>query len=397
MAFGTENIITNNDEERIKKIEDRKKSLFVGGNPSKFPVLDKQRIVDLDTNLIDPDPDNDQIFNMRKIERLATSMDKYGFKGAVEVFQKPDGRYQLIAGHRRWLSNKKTGNPITPSIIFPAPENDADRVEQLLDSNLNNRDFTPLDYARAIRAYIDKVLTPRGQQNDSRKKCADYFGISETQIQRYLSILKMIPELQELAENPEFPYSAFTTAATLEKEDQHDLYKRVIKEREMNTDKYISKKRIEQMIISIKQEKNYKLTKKQREKILVEQQIKFDEELKQLESKEKDKKTIVDIEHMEPLEQLDSFNKPKVTVNLDKYVKPLPDMPTISATSDIHNPDLKHNPVEPLPILTDTLVHIQEQLLNIKNTDFEMGDKKEVKKYLLTMKKLLEEIEEKYN
>lgn len=395
MAFGNENIITD-DEERMKKIEERKKSLFAGGSTTKFPALDKQRIVDLDTNLIDPDPDNDQIFNMRKIDRLATSMDKYGFKGAVEVFQKPDGRYQLIAGHRRWLGNKKTGNPITPAIIYPAPENDADRVEQLLDSNLNNRDFTPLDYARAIRIYIDKVLVPRGEKSGSRKKCADYFGISETQVQRYLSILKMIPELQELAENPEFPYSAFTSAATLEREDQYDLYERVMKEREMNTDKYISRKRIEQMIVSIKQENDYKLTKRQQEKILAEQQRKFDEDIKQLEAREKNEKQVIDIDHMEQLDNLNVSTNSNVDTNLDRFVKPLPDMPTVTATSNSSYQESDNVPVKSLPVLTDFLNLLEEQLLNIKNTDFEIGNKKEVKESIQKSKKLLEEIAEKY-
>lgn len=176
----------------------------------------------IDISLLDENPDNKQVFNMDEIERLAQSIENDGFMGAVDVFKKPDGRYEISSGHRRIRAAKKLGLTEIPCFINAMPD-DTVRARKLLDSNITNRVLKPLDYARAIEYYINYVLKPSGFKGQTNKECARYFGISPSNVYRYRALLKMDPSLQKLADDERFPYTAFSSAYRLSENGQKEL------------------------------------------------------------------------------------------------------------------------------------------------------------------------------
>ena len=64
----------------------------------------------LDSSCLTEHPDNEYLFGMEGIERLAEGMRKVGFKGAIEVWDMKDGTYQIYSGARRNRANTLLGN-----------------------------------------------------------------------------------------------------------------------------------------------------------------------------------------------------------------------------------------------------------------------------------------------
>lgn len=227
------------------------------------------RIVAIDIPLgeIDKNPDNDTIFNMDAIELLAKSIDEEGFSGAIEVYKKPNGRYEISAGHRRYEAMKMLGRPTIPCIVKEIPS-DFIKGKKLLLSNVLNRKLTPLDMAKAID-YYDKLLTQAGEKKNFIHQAMDFFGLSYAQIYRFQCLLKIIPELQSMANDPSFPFSAFREAALLTEEGQRELYNQLKyfimkpEDREEGEDEIddkemkLTRPRIEQMIENIREKEEY--------------------------------------------------------------------------------------------------------------------------------------------
>lgn len=187
------------------------------------------KIENISISLLDENPDNETVFNMDEIEKLERSITDNGFMGVVEVFKKPDGRYEISSGHRRvravkeLIAEGKRSSDTVPCIVNTMPS-DVVRAKKLLDSNITNREMKPLDWARSIEYYINNVLIPSGITGKFNQKCSEYFGISTSSVYKYRVLLDMIEPLQELADDPRFSYSAFNAVHKLSKAGQQKLY-----------------------------------------------------------------------------------------------------------------------------------------------------------------------------
>lgn len=169
----------------------------------------KKRDIPLDQ--IDLNPDNEHIFGYSDIEFLADEINDSGFHGAIEVYAKPDGRYEIMAGHRRYLACKNNGFKAIPCIVSEYKDPTV-IAEQLIMSNIHQRDLSPLRLARAIQYYEKNVLKKKkvDYQGKKRTTLANKFNMSEARVQRHQAILKLIPELQELCDDKSFPFSYYT-------------------------------------------------------------------------------------------------------------------------------------------------------------------------------------------
>ena len=233
-------------------------------NSSKLKEIQKESInktngivsINIPLEDIDENPENAAIFNMDHIEMLAKGIEQDGFMGAINVFQKDDGRYEISSGHRRYRAMKMLGRPTIPCIVSPMPS-DKERSLKLLSSNIRNRELRPLDWARAIKKYKEIITSdPSAKKKDMRRQCSEFFGMTESSIFRLEALLKLIPELQDMANDPEFASSAFAPAAQLDEEEQKELYNRIRMEISDSDDDgkpaSISRTRIFQLIEDIK-------------------------------------------------------------------------------------------------------------------------------------------------
>lgn len=121
------------------------------------------------------------------IEDLARSIERQGLLSPITVFQKPAGKYALIAGQRRLLACKHLGKTTIPAIVRDSM-NEADATAISLVENVHRADMNPLDKAKAFGALLNKF---GDAQSVSRET-----GVGASTIRKYLQLLNLAPDLQ---------------------------------------------------------------------------------------------------------------------------------------------------------------------------------------------------------
>lgn len=176
-------------------------------------------------NEIDSNPDNERIFSIENIGALAEEIDKNGFQGAITVFRKEDGRYEISSGHRRFLAMKMLEKETIPCIVMPMPDDEAKKADILLSSNFETRVLKPMDFAKGIQYYENLHRRKRDFKGQIASFVAKSFHISESEYYRYKELNNLVPELQEAVNTGRVSYSAFREKACkdLTEEQQKEL------------------------------------------------------------------------------------------------------------------------------------------------------------------------------
>jgi len=166
---------------------------------SKEASTTKSVIIRMDQ--IDENEKNERIFNMRGIQELADFIKQEGFYQPIVVFQKEDGRYEILMGHRKFRAKKLLGENTIDAIVQVAPKSEGERVFRLIFDNINARVLTPMDMARAMNE-IRSVWIPEQREKgavsgDTKDILAEMFHTSPSKVSRTLRLINLIEPLQE--------------------------------------------------------------------------------------------------------------------------------------------------------------------------------------------------------
>lgn len=179
---------------------------------------------DIDVELIDLNPDNENIFGHEDIDYMAEAIKEDGFAGAIEVYALDNGRYEISSGHRRFLAARKLGHKTIPAIVSEDVD-EKTKAKKLIKSNILNRKLTAIKVARALDYYKKNVLFDF--KGEKTKELARVFNLSHTQTKRYLQLLNLRPEYQVFADSESVPYTNLMPLTTLDQEDQKKVYERL--------------------------------------------------------------------------------------------------------------------------------------------------------------------------
>ena len=139
---------------------------------------------------IEANPQNPRIaFNEETLEELASSIREHGVLQPVLVRPLDDGRFQLIAGERRWRASKLAGQPTIPALVEDIDDDTA--LEIALIENLQREDISPLDEA----AMYDRMIRDHGY---SIRKLAEKLGKDKGYLENRLRLADAPPEVREL-------------------------------------------------------------------------------------------------------------------------------------------------------------------------------------------------------
>ena len=139
-------------------------------------------------DLIDPNPHQArQDFDERSIAELADSLRRHSLIQPITV-RAVDGRYQLIAGERRWRA-AKVAEMETISSIVKEGVGDRDAAIQSLVENLQREDLSPADVCRGLKML--KEMTGLGWET-----IGEMVGLSRRSVHRYLELDKMPEEVR---------------------------------------------------------------------------------------------------------------------------------------------------------------------------------------------------------
>ena len=120
-----------------------------GQTPTSAPVHAGEAVHQLPVEIIDPNPYQTRSrVDETALKELADSIKATGVLQPVTVRPIADGRYQLIAGERRWLASQKAGKATVPAIVRQASNEQA--MEMTIIENLQREDLNPIEQARAF-------------------------------------------------------------------------------------------------------------------------------------------------------------------------------------------------------------------------------------------------------
>jgi ParB family chromosome partitioning protein len=143
--------------------------------------------------LIRPNPDQPRrSFDPESISALAESISEAGVIQPLVVRPLPDGRYELIAGERRWRAARKAGLEIVPALI--RDEDEARRIQTALIENVAREDLNPVDEARACATLVEDLgLT--------KEELGKRLGRSRVAISNLIRLLDLPDSALELLES----------------------------------------------------------------------------------------------------------------------------------------------------------------------------------------------------
>jgi len=142
---------------------------------------------------IDPNPHQPRVhFDEDTLSELSASIRAIGLLQPILVRPGKEGRYELIAGERRWRAATRAGLTVIPAIIRVT--DDVSAVEQALVENLHRQDLTPLEEAAAYQQLLDDFGMTH--ENIARK-----VGRSRSAITNSVRLLALPAAIQQLLAN----------------------------------------------------------------------------------------------------------------------------------------------------------------------------------------------------
>ena len=166
-----------------------------------------------------------------QMKSLKESIQKYGILTPLIVRPVPEGYYEIISGHRRRYIAKLLGFRKVPVIIRVMKDDEA--VIAMVDSNNQRKSITISEKALAYKMKYDAMKRSSGRKKSSGGQDGHQFqgrktieiigkegGDSAKQVQRYLRIPELIPELITKVDKGELSFNPAVELSYLEKEEQ---------------------------------------------------------------------------------------------------------------------------------------------------------------------------------
>ena len=145
---------------------------------------------DIPVEAVRPNPNQPRVhFDEESLTELAASITEIGVLQPVLVRRAEDGRYELIAGERRWRAARRAGLTVIPAVVRQA--DDAASVEQALIENLHRQDLTPLEEAAAYQQLIEDFHL-------THEQVATRVGKSRSSVTNMLRLMSLPAGVQHL-------------------------------------------------------------------------------------------------------------------------------------------------------------------------------------------------------
>lgn len=160
------------------------------------------------------------------LEELAESIREVGVLHPLLVRPLENGKYEIVSGHRRCMASEIAGLTEVPCVVKEMDDTEAELA--LIDANLETRQLSPMEMARAIRRKKELLDIRQGARTDltsvGMSEVARQFGVTERHLRRLDKLNDLIPELQSLVDAGRLGISAGERLAALPEEIQQALY-----------------------------------------------------------------------------------------------------------------------------------------------------------------------------
>lgn len=168
-----------------------------------------------------------KVQNNEEMERMIESIRKVGTITPALARPLPDGGYELISGHRRLAACQVLGIETMPVIVREMSDDEA--VIAMVDANLQRETILPSEKAFAYKMKLDAIkhqgVTSRqlGEKLLSITQVSKDSDDSERQIQRYIRLTCLIPELLSMVDDKKIVFNPAVEISYLDRDEQLTL------------------------------------------------------------------------------------------------------------------------------------------------------------------------------
>ncbi|RHT55824.1 ParB/RepB/Spo0J family partition protein [Clostridium sp. AM29-11AC] len=198
-----------------------------------MPVKKSERIQEIPLSELHPFKNHPfRVVDDEAMQRTVESVAQFGVLAPALARPRPEGGYELVAGHRRMRASELAGLETMPVIVRQMDDDTA--TIAMVDSNLQRETLLPSERAFAYKMKMDAMARRAGrpskensgqvgrdfQGKESREIIAEQTGESARQVQRFINLTNLIPELLDMVDRKEIAFNPAVELSFLKKEEQ---------------------------------------------------------------------------------------------------------------------------------------------------------------------------------
>ena len=192
----------------------------------------REKVMDMPLSELHPFPDHPfQVRDDDSMKETVESIKEYGVLVPAIVRPRADGGYELISGHRRKHACELAGLPTMPVIVRDLDDDAATII--MVDSNIQRENILPSERAKAYKMKLEAIkrqgartdLTSRQvvgklESLESAELVGKEAGESGRQVQRYIRLNELSPELQQMVDDKKIAMTPAVELSYLKPEEQ---------------------------------------------------------------------------------------------------------------------------------------------------------------------------------
>ena len=173
-----------------------------------------------------------KVLDEEKMQDLIESVKLSGVLTPVLLRVDSNDEYEMISGHRRLHAAKMAGLTTIPAIVRELSDDDA--VIAMVDANIQREELLPSEKAFAYRMKLeamkrqgsrtDLTLSQNETKSRSDEVLSKQVGESRAQVQRYIRLTELIPELLDLVDSKKLKFTVAVNISYIDKEIQKWIY-----------------------------------------------------------------------------------------------------------------------------------------------------------------------------
>lgn len=167
-----------------------------------------------------------------KMLEMADSVKEHGVLMPALVRPRPEGGYEMVAGHRRKMASELAGKEEMPCLVRNLTDDEATII--MVDSNLQREEVLPSEKAFAYKMKLDAMnrqgkrtdltSTPSVSKYRTNETLAQQVGESRETIRRYIRLTELIPPILDMVDEGRIAMRPAVELSYLPKESQEELF-----------------------------------------------------------------------------------------------------------------------------------------------------------------------------
>ena len=196
-------------------------------------VVNEESAMEIEISKIHPFKNHPfKVLDDEKMQDLVESVRINGVLTPVLLRMDDNEEYEMVSGHRRMHAAQLAGLTTIPAIVRELSDDDA--IVAMVDANIQREELLPSEKAFAYKMKLD-AMKRQGirtdltlSQNETKLRSDEVLskqvGESRAQVQRFVRLTELIPELLDLVDNKKLQFTVAVNISYIDKEVQEWIY-----------------------------------------------------------------------------------------------------------------------------------------------------------------------------